>query len=193
MPGYAPVVLAKLFADATPNDEFIAGPSGFGYAYPSAIDQKNVFADQTQTVMAKLGLHSVIDLDLDGQTGFSNAVIDALTAKPAVSQVFFGAINGLNQPSPKQVLWSNGKPVFPVYVVFRRHGQANQTVASNAAAVINALSTDDTSPAAYTLVYLDLWSITMHDVAALVGHLGPNVEVVRPDVLGALASRNISH
>jgi hypothetical protein len=193
MPGYAPLALAKLFAEATPNDEFVAGPSGFGYAYPSAIDGKNVFAAETQAEMARVRLHSLMDLDVDGQAGFTNAAIDPLTAEPDVQEVFFTAFNGVNQPPVGTILWSNGKPVFPAYVMFRRPGFPNEDVVSPAVAALGSLSTDDTSPAAYTFVYLDLWSISMHDVADLIHRLGPIVEVVRPDVLAALARQNIAH
>jgi hypothetical protein len=122
MPGYAPIALGKLIGEATPNDEFIAGPSGFGYAYPSAIDEKNVFAAETQAEMAKVGLHSLMDLDVDGHTGFTNAAIDPLTAEPNVHEVFFTAFDGINQPSLGTIMWSNGKPVFPAYVMYRRPG-----------------------------------------------------------------------
>jgi len=193
MAGYAPIVLSKMFAEATPDDYFVAGPSGLGYSYPSATYDKTIVADQTQNAMAAIGLNSVLDLDGDGNAGFSHAAMDTLMGEPAVKQVFFTAYNGINQPALGSVLWSHGKPALPMYVVFRRPGQPNEEIARPAAQKLNSLPTDDSSAAAYTVVYLDFWSISMHDVAEIIRQLNPNVEVVRPDVLAELVTQNVAH
>ena len=42
-------------------------------------------------------------------------------------------------------------------------------------------------------MYVEFWSVSMSDVAQIVSRLEPNVRVVRPDVLEALAEANIRH
>jgi hypothetical protein len=186
-------VVSAIYAAATPNDEFVAGPSGYGYAFPSLIPQKQVFGTQTQQAMARLGLHNVLVLDTSGATGFSHAALDPLTADANVSGVFFTAFNGRNQPPQGTVLWSNSKPVIPTVTLYRPTSDPNKTIANQTAGYLNSLSTDATSPAGYTVVYVDFWSVSMTDLSQIISRLGPNVSVVRPDVLTAMAEANIRH
>lgn len=193
IPELAGPVVAQMYAAATPQDEFLAGPSGYGYAFPSLIPDKQRFGAETQQTMSNLGLRDVLVLDTDGKTGFTNAALDPLTAQPNVQSVFFTAFNGRNQPGGGALLWSNGKPVLPTRVLFRPTGQGNEPIADAFAATLNSLPTDATSPAGYTVVYVDFWSVSMTDLNQIVSRLNSNVEVVRPDVLAGLAQANIRH
>ena len=186
-------LVSQIYATATPQDQFLAGPSGYGYAYPSLISQKQLFGAETQQMMARLDLHGVLILDTDGKTGFSHAAIDPLTAQPNVQSVFFQAFNGRNQPGAGTVLWSNGKPVLPTVVLYRQPGQVNQPIAEAFVSKLNSLPRDATSPAGYTVVYCDFWSVSMTDLNQIVSSLDPNVVVVRPDVLAAMAQAKIPH
>jgi hypothetical protein len=193
IPELAGPIVRQIYATATPADEFLAGPSGYGYAFPSLIPQKELFAAQTQQAMAGLDLHDVLVLDTDGNTGFSHSALDPLTAQPSVSSVFFTAFNGRNQPRLGTVLWSNGKPVLPTVTLYRPTGQGTLPIAGRTAAALNALPRDATSPAGYTVIYVDFWSISMTDLHDIVSRLDPKVVVVRPDVLAAMAQANIRH
>ena len=193
MPGFAAPVLDSIAATATPDDEFVAGPSGYGYMFPSLIPDKPIYATQTGTCMNNLGLHDATVFDENGNDGFTHASLDALTAQSGVNSVYYVSFDGQNQPAQGQILWSNGKPVIPVYTLVKPGGQPNADVISPLARYINGLSTDDSSAAAYTLVYLDFWSISMTEVSSLVHQFGSDVEVVRPDVLSALLQQNVRH
>jgi hypothetical protein len=193
IPGWAGPVVRQIYATATPADMFLSGPSGYGYAFPSLIPEKTVFADQTREAMARLGLQDVLVLDTDGRTGFSHAALDPLTAQPQVSSVFFTAFNGVNQPPLGSVLWSNGKPVFANVTLQLRAGQVRSAMVSRVVSALDAMSRDDTSAAAYTIFYVDFWTISMTDLHDIISQLDPNVVVVRPDVLAALARANIGH
>jgi hypothetical protein len=193
MPELAGPVVTQIYATATPADVFLAGPSGYGYAFPSEIPQKEVFATKTQQAMVSLGLHDVLVLDTDGATGFSHGALDPLTAQPTVTGVFFTSFNGRNQPRPGTVLWSNGKPVLPTITLNRKSGESASTVVTRAAAALNALPIDANSPAGYTVVYVDFWSVSMTDLHQIVSKLDPDVVMVRPDVLIAMAQANIRH
>jgi hypothetical protein len=185
-------VVEAIYAQATPDDQFLAGPSGFGYAFPSLMSDRGAFAGQTVRTMAPLGLHDFVDLDNDGG-GFSHQALDPITADPSIHSVYFTAFNGRGQPGPGSILWSNGKPVLPTYTVYRPPGEGTKPIAGPTAAYLNSLPVDDGSAAAYTVVYLDFWSISMTDVSQIVSKLNPNVKVVRPDVLAALVQANVRH
>ncbi|HZQ49630.1 MAG TPA: GxGYxYP domain-containing protein [Candidatus Dormibacteraeota bacterium] len=191
IPSLAGPVVSDIFASATPNDDFVAGPSGFGYAFPSLIPQKQLFATQTEEQMATLDLSNVLVLDMNGGSGFTHQALDPLTAESRVQGVFFTAFNGRQQPPQGSVLWSNGKPVLPTVTLQRRSSQQDQPIA-NAAAYLNAAPADLSSPAGYTIVYTDFWTISMTDLWHIVQRLGPTVEVVRPDVLAAMVAANVS-
>ena len=186
-------IVSQLYASATPKDEFLAGPSGYGYAFPSLIPDSQVFATETQQAMARLGLRDVLVLDTDGKTGFNHSAVDPLTADPNVQSLFFSAFNGRNQPGRGTVLWSHGKPVMSSITLFRRAGQPNLPIAASFASMLNSLPTDATSASGYTVVYVDFWSVSMTDLDQIVSGLDPNVQVVRPDVLAAMMQANIPH
>ena len=193
MPDFAAPVITAIYNAATPDDVFVAGPSGLGYAFPSLIPQKQVFAAATQRTMARLDLHSALILDDSGQSGFTHSVLDPLTAEPNVGALFFTAFNGRAQPGPAQVMWSNGKPVLPTVTVYRPPGQGNKPIAAGVARQLNAAPRNGSVAADYTLVYLDFWSVSMTDVADIVAGLDPHVAVVRPDVLAAMVTANVRH
>ena len=193
IPGLAGPIVKQMYATATPADVFLAGPSGYGYTFPSLIPSKQVYATQTQRAMASLGLQSLAVLDADGRTGFTNTALDPLTAQSSVSSVFFTAFNGVNQPPLGTVLWSNGKPVLPTATLLRKPGETANAMTSRAAAGLNSLPRNATSPAGYTVIYVDFWSASMTDLHNLLSKLDPNVVVVRPDVLAAMARANIPH
>jgi hypothetical protein len=191
IPSLAGPVVSQIFATATPNDEFIAGPSGYGYAFPSLIPQKQLFATQTEQEMATLNLSNVLILDTSGTSGFTHQALDPLTAEGRVQGVFFTAFNGRQQPAQGSILWSNGKPVLPTVTLQRNAGQGNKPIA-NATTYLNAAPADLTSAAGYTVVYTDFWTISMSDLWHIVQGLGPTVEVVRPDVLAAMVAANVT-
>jgi hypothetical protein len=193
IPGWAGPVVRQIYATATPDDVFLSGPSGYGYAFPSLIPQKTLFANQTHQAMERLGLQDVLVLDTNGTTGFTHEALDPLTAQPNVAGIFFTAFDGVNQPPLGSVLWSNGKPVLPTITLQQHAGQGKSALLNRAAMGLNALSTDATSAAGYTVIYVDFWSISMTDLHDIVSQLDPNVVVVRPDVLAALAKTNIRH
>jgi hypothetical protein len=143
--------------------------------------------------MSRLGLNTVLILDMDGGSGFSHAALDPLTAQPNVTGVYFTAFNGRGQPPAGSVLWSNGKPVLPTVTLQRTSSQSDRFIVDRAVAYLNSLPTDATSPTGYTVVYTDFWSISMSDLHQIMSRLDPNIAVVRPDVLTAMAQAHISH
>jgi hypothetical protein len=58
---------------------------------------------------------------------------------------------------------------------------------------LNSLPTDATAASGYSVVYVDFWSISMTDLHRIMTGLNPNLAVVRPDVLAAMAGAHIRH
>ena len=192
IPTLAGPVVSQIFATATPNDQFLGGPSGFGYAFPSLIPKKQQFATQTGQDMAGLDMTNLLILDTDGASGFTHSALDPLTAEARVQGVFFTAFNGRSQPRQGSILWSNGKPVLPTVTLQVPSGRTSSQVVANAIAGLNAAPANLSSPVGYTVVYTDFWTISMTDLWQIVQGLGPNVQVVRPDVLAAMVAANVS-
>jgi GxGYxYP putative glycoside hydrolase C-terminal domain/GxGYxYP_N second domain/GxGYxYP_N 1st domain/GxGYxYP third domain len=192
IPLFAGPIVSQIYATASPSDVFVAGPSGYGYAFPSLIPGKQLFAAQTQTTMSSLGLSTILILDMDG-SGFSHAALDPLTAQANVNGVFFTAFNGRGQPPFGSVLWSSGKPVLPTVTLQRTSTQSDDFIVDRAVTYLNSLPTDATAASGYSVVYVDFWSISMTDLHRIMTGLNPNLAVVRPDVLAAMARAHIRH
>ncbi len=186
----APPIMEWLYQQATPNDDFIAGPSGWAYVFPAVWPDRASLGAKTQALMELTDMRSLVSLDVNqGGIGFNPITLDPLTAQPNVDGVFFVAYDWAD-PAPGAMLWSNGKPVFSMMRL--GYIKPAREEIDDVAAVINSRPKDATSPAGYTVVYAHLWGTTVSDLVALAEKLGPNVRVVRPDVFLALASQNIA-
>jgi hypothetical protein len=85
-----------LAGTATPNDDFIAAPSGVGYAYPSvwADDQLQAFGLMTGEYMAKTSAA----LGGTGKMRVVNTIGD-----PCIGGVYYAGCPGMNQPNMSAV------------------------------------------------------------------------------------------
>ena len=193
LPDLAAPVVAAVYGAATADDVFLAGPSGYGYTFPSEIPAKQLYAAKTQEAMARMDLHSALVLDYDGGSGFTPAAVGPLMSQPNVGALFFTAFNGRQQPAPASVLWSNGKPVIPTVTLYRPPGQGSLPIASKTDEYLNSQPRNARTAGGYTLVYVDFWSVSMSDIAQIVGGLDSHVVVVRPDVLAAMMTANVAH
>lgn len=185
----APPILEWLYATATPNDNFVAGPGGWAYVYPSVAPNREALAARTQEALAATGIDTTVFLDYNREApGFSKVTTDPFTAYEALSGIFFVAYDW-SDPEAGTILWSNGKPVLPMLRIGYEDTAANEL--EKIAAQIRERPRDATSEAGYTVVYAHLWSTTVTDLVMLAESLGEGFEVVRPDVLVELATRHV--
>ena len=103
---WAPRVLARLYRTATAADDFIAGPSGSGYYFPSlsptALDQARATAQSLAP--AQLGLVTVLNAD-----GGLDAA-DPVAEQPEISGVLYKDYAPYNR-FRGTVRWHAGKPI----------------------------------------------------------------------------------
>lgn len=128
----APPILEWYRAQATPNDSFIAGPSGKGYILPHLEPNLDRFLDETEPMMAESGLRiaTVID-ELPIASGVYNPYLNRASIDAVVAKVgrYYAAGQG-------EVAWVNDKPIIAVRdAIWDGHLTPEQ-----AAAEINGLS-----------------------------------------------------
>ena len=189
----APALLSYFYDTATPNDEFIAAPSGAGYMFPSRwpAQQLTDFLEITGELMRCLDLSAIEVLDVDflmstgipiianlRQSGMVFENDDLLhtfiqTLSPfGVHALFSGA--GVKTPG---LTISNGVPVI------QNVGLAD-SVSKTVDLVRNATATANTSQhPTFTNVYIMAWSMTPTNIEQVIQQLGSQYEVVSPGTL----------
>jgi hypothetical protein len=166
-------------------DYFVAGPSGFGYAYPEAYTTLNDFCGLTAQYMKKadLKLLNVIGNSIDSKYLLPFLQQDQIDA---LFYYYYSDYAG----GKGTIFWVNGKPV----ITGRYQLWSGQTdTPESLAQKINSLSTDITSSKGYSLIPVHAWQNTVDDVAACISLLNKNVRVVAPDEFVALIKKNIAH
>ncbi|MDR3628223.1 MAG: GxGYxYP family putative glycoside hydrolase [Ignavibacteriaceae bacterium] len=166
-------------------DYFVAGPSGFGYAYPESYTHLNDFVDLTSRYMKKADqrILNIIGNSIDTkylQPFLQQDQIDA------VIYYYYSDYAG----GKGAIYWVNGKPVITGrYQLWSGQTDSPESLAQK----INSLSTDITSSKGYSLIPVHAWQNTVEDVATCISLLNKNVRVVTPDEFVALIKKNISH
>lgn len=102
----APRVLAHLYRTATPQDDFVAGPSGVGYYFPSQSPHRTELAIRTASSLVPAQLEAVSLLDSGG--GLDGA--DEVVARPEVRGVLYKDYAPYNRFAG-QLRWRSGKPI----------------------------------------------------------------------------------
>jgi hypothetical protein len=164
-------------------DYFVAGPSGYGYAYPEAYTHLNDFVDLTARYMKKADqrILNIIGNSIDSKYLFPFMQQDQIDA---IIYYYFSDYAG----GKGSIAWVNDKPV----ITGRYQLWTGQTdSAESLAQKINSLPTDITSSKGYSLIPVHVWQNTVGDVAKCISLLNKNVRVVPPDEFVALIKKNI--
>ncbi len=187
----APAMLDYYARTATPNDEFIAGPSGIGYMYPSdwPREQFATFLEKTGRLMQRLNLTTLEVLESNfGQNlvlflrallqGSGMALIDRNLqqqyAQELQSYGVRGVLSGSGQTNASYTLFS-GVPVYQ-----------NLGLATT---VDEAISMIKTGAAAYSgrpvllNTYVLAWKMGPSELKQVINQLGSEYEAVTPGTL----------
>lgn len=155
----APRALDYFYRTATPRDDFVAGPSGAGYYFPSDAPDRPLLARDGGTALRGAGLH--LAAVIDNARDMSGA--DALVSQPGVDGVLFknySAYNGFGA----DVRWTSGKPIVSFRFLLweqrvRGKGLKSDQLPEGVAASIAAMPSGPTAgTAAFALINVHAWS-----------------------------------
>eukprot|EP00298_Acanthocystis_sp_HF-20_P002509 c12923_g1_i1.p1 GENE.c12923_g1_i1~~c12923_g1_i1.p1 ORF type:complete len:594 (-),score=240.39 c12923_g1_i1:39-1820(-) len=188
-----PAALKRFYDTATPNDEFVGGPSGFGYTYPDVQLDLKVFANMTATQLLKLNMVTLNSIQANPintvayPANFSNEFLKY----DNVQGVFIYDYFSYNIMGGKVVSGVNGKPVIGArlwlcelesdYDCTTSCGPGCQSMPT-VVKRLKELPKDPSSLDGYTLVSLNAWENTVEGVNKFFSELGPGFEFVLPSV-----------
>jgi hypothetical protein len=188
------------YKEATTNDYFVAGVSGFGYINPDQYPNTSLldYAARTSQYMQKSGI-SYMELLDNSRVSPSQSEMDAFTSQSQIKGIFYEA--GDRYVAPKGAIWwSNGKPVVGIRETLWTVDTTNSnTMFYDPYQMAYRISTYDKTPNSingYTAVNVHAWSHTYADVLKMVEwwkKYDPNVVVVTPNQFMQLVSKNVPH
>ena len=195
LPQVAPTILTWLYESASDKDSVVAGPSGFGYAFPSLHTDALGFAAATGNAMAESDMRIVTVLDSQGDL----AAGDAFVAQPNISGVIykdFADYNALGQ----KLRWAYGKPIMSIQYLLWNNGAYEDSPQGVAASLNSAPQNPSVDIRSYSIVNAHAWSEwpespkgtgAMGAVAWTVSLLDEHVRVVSAEALFKILSDNL--
>ncbi len=195
-------ILEKLYATATPNDEIIAGPSGYAYINPGwyyqdqLMDSYNEFAQRTADYMhdCDLSVVNVLDFKYPGYEPGKHGVVKSMEPYMAQDQVkgLVWSLDGLSLDGHGSIDWINDKPLLS----FREGIWDNDYL--HRSEVLKRLKTyprDIHKIDGYTALVVNVWAQEgkMYNLKKFVDQLPDDVELVTISQLLQLISDNVEH
>ncbi|MCM3597889.1 hypothetical protein M4D55_19140 [Metabacillus idriensis] len=170
------------------SDQFVVGPSGIGYMYPSQypeneLDQHvkklNQYMDQSDLHIAQ-----IIDFNSLKNTSLWNKY----TSQKNIDALFYLEYSRYDTHKGK-IVWSNNKPIISAREMLwdGLDGADEQSVIDK----INSSQRNPKSEQGYTLVLVHAWSKSLSDVKTVVEQLDSDVEVVTPENFVSLIQENV--
>jgi hypothetical protein len=181
----APSAMASYYRDALRGataEDFIAGPSGTGYTYPSRMPPADLdrYVTRMNSYLGRADL-GIVEI-LEDQNVFDRGSLwTKFLSQPNTDALFYfgpDAHGGIN--------WYDGKPVVAQRDVLWQGLTEEQQLIDN----INSRPADPSSADGYTLVLVHCWTKNLTAVKTVVEGLDPDVEVVTPTELVQLIKEN---
>ena len=193
----APGLAAYYYRTVSANDDFIAGPSGAGYMFPSRWPAQELpgFLQRTGRLMESMHLSTLEVLDIDflqstgipiianlRQTGMvlSDPNLQLRLIQGLLPYGLHGLLNGAGTRMPK-VHMAQGVPVY------QNLGLAD-SVSKTLELVRNAVSSNQQRPL-FLNVYILAWSMTPSDIKQVIQQLGNQYVVVTPGTLMTMIAK----
>lgn len=182
----APAVLDYAYGHATAADNFVAGPSGVGYNYPSQYKTMSSFAELTNTFLGHADMR-IVNV-ISSLTNPDPQTVAALLAQPAVDAVLLYTYGSCYSGQQGKVWWAGDKPVITGRATLWNNGTSGTCLGIEAMAnLLSSLPRDSSTVEGYSLVPVHAWSHTLADVVQLVQMLNASaaggIEVVTPQQL----------
>ena len=164
----APPALAHYFETAMPNDDFVTGPSGFGYYFPNHVPDRAAHALKTAGMMKKSKLRIASVLNSGGSMADARELLD----HPEIDAVFYKDYAPYNRPRGR-VDWYSGKPA--VGYRFVLWGNKPENFPAGVASAIASMPNHPKSPEdRFALINVHAWSFR-----ELGGPMGAVAETIR--------------
>ncbi len=193
----APSLAAYYYRTASANDDFIAGPSGAGYMFPSRWPAQELpgFLQRTGRLMESMHLSTLEVLDIDflqstgipiianlRQTGMvlSDPNLQLRLIQGLLPYGLRGLLNGAGTKTP-EVHVAQGVPVY------QNLGLAD-SVSKTLELVRNAVSSNQQRPL-FLNVYILAWSMTPSDIKQVIQQLGNQYVAVTPGTLMTMIAK----
>lgn len=197
----APRILGKILGMASPNDDFIAGPSGHGYLFPSHLPDRAMAAAETARAVARVDWPLVTLLNAGGGQDSAKDWLE----RPEIRGVLYKDYAPYNR-GRGAVHWHRGKPgVSYRHLLWEQKDRSgvlrpDWLPAGVARAVERQSSGADAGSEAYALVNVHAWSFRdsggpMGAIRRTIDALPPRVRVVTATeffelLVGEASSRN---
>lgn len=182
-------------------DSFIAGPSGIGYALPSAFEEKSMDKYTTVSAAAMLKSNVRVACLLDDRP---SAINEAAFARKFDFYSRFDNIDGgiifldpaMYSAGQGRIWFSNDKPFLTVkktlWSDIGYDGVTDEWMKAQADE-INSYVADNHSINGYSAICIHAWSVTPENLDKLVGMLDSHIEIVNTDQLIKMITENVPH
>ncbi|EDQ91163.1 uncharacterized protein MONBRDRAFT_6171 [Monosiga brevicollis MX1] len=188
-----PALLLELYRNATPNDEFVAGPSGLGYTYPDELRDSATFINLTSAVMNKTDMHTLNLISgnpIETVVRFQE-IAEPYARDPQVDGVYYYNYFSYDELIGATAVASDGTPIVGARMWTCNHATLEDCLFSCGPGClpitaipdfVDKLQRNASSVHGYSLIALDAWSNTVSAVNTLVDslHALDGVEVVLP-------------
>lgn len=174
----APALLDWIYSTATDNDCLVSGPSGIAYTYPNIWSNKDhlkVFMEKTDDYMQRAGLR-VLTLWAHGVNGATNDDVGEMFAKYSPSLL---GITSQKRDSG----WKIYDGTMPGAGIWGNY--CSKVIEMEESIELGSREYDGTAPV-FILIQPVPWQLSPTEVKNLVAKLGPEYEVVRPDIMFAM-------
>ena len=187
---HAPTLLEKMYKMAGNTDkgqeQFIVGPSGLAYMYPSLYpeDKLDAHVMLLNDYMAKTDTHVVAIID-DGALD-KKEIWDKYTAQSEIKGLFYLEYF-VHSTHKGKMYFSNEKPVVSCADMLWVDLTDDDEVVER----VNKGSVNVEEPEAYSMIYVHAWSKNMDDVAKMVSKFDEHVRVVNAEQFMDLITKNV--
>ena len=203
---FSSIAIKKALEAKDPEDAFITGPSGAGYARISKMSPSEVrtYSDLTAATMLKSGISTMTLLDeIKTEIDFASyanklgyfARYDNI--KGGILQIDPDDYTGGYGGGRGRVFFANDKPFVSVgFSLWHPSGDASQVTQEwlkSQADIINTYPADINTINRYTVINIHPWTVGPDDLAYFVSQLDDGIEFITVDELIAAVSQNIPH
>lgn len=189
----APLVVEYIANASTPNDDFVAGPSGLGYILPDDFPEPDraLYAETTAEYMQKLGLRSTLLLGEEFSLGACAPLLgNATMPNEGAFWMNFADYAGLQGA----IHWVGAKPIVgPRWILAEGMGP-HSIKPAELAKHLNSASRDPEEASSYSVVIVHVWTMGVDDVLSVASALdGSHVRIVSPTEMLRTIAKNVPH